>query len=117
MLVKLEKVTKQFAQHNGGRMEVLKEIDMEISEGEFVCIVGPSGCGKSTLLYLIAGLEKPSSGRVLIYGVPVTRPGPDRIVVFQESGLFPWLNVLQNVELGLKIAGLSPSACRDRAME
>ena len=112
MLVKLEKVSKRFAQ-----LEVLQEVDLEIAEGEFVCIVGPSGCGKSTLLYLIAGLEKPSSGRVLIDGVPVTRPGPDRIVVFQEAGLFPWLNVLQNVEFGLKVAGLSPSARRDRAME
>ena len=121
MLVKLEQVTKRFALRGkngqGNQTEVLQAVDMEIAEGEFVCIVGPSGCGKSTLLYLIAGLEKPSSGRVLVDGVPVTGPGPDRIVVFQEAGLFPWLNVLQNVEFGLKISGLSPSARRDRAME
>ncbi len=104
MQVHLEKVSKRFSQ-NGTGVEVLRDVDLTINEGEFVCLVGPSGCGKSTLLYLVAGLERPTSGRVRVDGVPVTGPGPDRVVVFQEAGLFPWLNVQQNVEFGLKIAG------------
>ena len=117
MLVQLEGVSKRFAHTNGDPIEVLRDINLEIAEGEFVCIVGPSGCGKSTLLYLIAGLEKPTSGRVRVDGAPVTRPGPDRIVVFQEAALFPWLNVRQNVEFGLKMAGMPPGERTDRTTE
>jgi len=108
LLVQLENVTKRFTQNNGDEMDVLKNISLEIAEGEFICVVGPSGCGKSTLLYLIAGLEKPTSGRVRVEGVPVAGPGTDRVMVFQEAALFPWLNVRQNVEFGLKIAGSTP---------
>ena len=104
MQVQVEKVSKRFSQ-NGTGVEVLRDVDLTINEGEFVCLVGPTGCGKSTLLYLIAGLERPTAGRLRVDGVPVTGPGPDRVVVFQEAGLFPWLNVQQNVEFGLKIAG------------
>lgn len=104
MLVRLEHVYKSFP-HNGETVEVLHDINLSIEEGEFGVLVGPSGCGKSTILYLIAGLEKATSGRVTVDGAPVTGPGPDRVVVFQESGLFPWLTVEQNVEFGLKIAG------------
>jgi NitT/TauT family transport system ATP-binding protein len=107
LLVQLENVSKSFTQ-NGSEIKVLQEINLEIAEGEFVCMVGPSGCGKSTLLYMIAGLEKPSSGRVRVEGVLVTGPGTDRVVVFQEAALFPWLNVRQNVEFGLKVAGMTP---------
>jgi NitT/TauT family transport system ATP-binding protein len=74
-----------------------------VNEAEFVCLVGPSGCGKTTLLNIIAGLEKPDSGRVLADGKPVTSPGRDRLVMFQEPALFPWLDVLGNVLFGLKL--------------
>jgi len=116
MQVHLEKVSKRFSQ-NGTGVEVLRDVDLTINEGEFVCLVGPSGCGKSTLLYLVAGLERPTSGRVRVDGVPVTGPGPDRVVVFQEAGLFPWLNVQQNVEFGLKMAGIPSGKRRQRVAE
>ncbi len=98
-----------------GAVQALTETSLTIEEGELVCIVGPSGCGKSTLLNLIAGLAKPDSGRVLVDGKPVTGPGPDRVVLFQESGLFPWLNSLQNVMFGLKMAGVPEAERRARA--
>ncbi len=115
MLVKVEGVTKHFSQNSGEEMDVLQDINLEIAEGEFVCMVGPSGCGKSTLLYLLAGLDKPTSGKIWVGGAPVTGPGTDRVVVFQEAALFPWLNVRQNVEFGLKIAGASPAESRRRS--
>jgi NitT/TauT family transport system ATP-binding protein len=76
---------------------------LNVAEGEFVCLVGASGCGKSTMLNIIAGLEKPDSGRVFVDGTLVTGPGRQRLVMFQESALFPWLNVLGNVLFGLKL--------------
>lgn len=81
----------------------LDDVSLKVSEGEFVCLVGPSGCGKSTLLNIIAGLEHPDSGRVAANGVPVVEPGRDRMVMFQEHALFPWLDVLGNVLFGLKL--------------
>ncbi len=103
-MVVLEHIGKQFS-HNGDKMDVVSDINLTIAEGEFVCMVGPSGCGKSTLIYLIAGLEKPTAGRVLIDGVPIAGPGRDRVVVVQVAALFAWLTVQQNVEFGLKMAG------------
>jgi NitT/TauT family transport system ATP-binding protein len=85
----------------------LNRISLTVREGEFVCIVGPSGCGKSTLLNIVAGLDHADEGDVLFDGHPVTKPGHERVVVFQEPALYPWLNVRANVELGLKIAGRS----------
>lgn len=114
-LVALENVSKRFS-HNGNGVEVLQDVNLSVAEGEFICLVGPSGCGKSTLIYLMAGLERPSSGRVLVDGVPVTGPGPDRVVVFQEAALFPWLTVQENVEFGLKMAGVPPPARQERSI-
>lgn len=116
MLVELKQVSKGFS-HNGASVEVLKGLDLSIEEGEFVCLVGPSGCGKSTLIHLIAGLERPSAGKVLINGVPVTGPGQERVVVFQEAALFPWLSVRANVEFGLKMLGIAAAQRRTRAAE
>src|SRR5204863_10090778 len=83
-------------------VHALDHISLEISEGEFVCLVGPSGCGKSTLLDIIAGLETPTEGRVMADNEPVINPGRHRLVMFQESALFPWLNVTRYVMFGLK---------------
>jgi len=85
----------------------LDGINVNVEDGEFVCIVGPSGCGKSTFLRITAGLEKPDDGEILLDYQPVNNTGPDRIMVFQEGALFPWLNVRDYVEYGLKIAGVS----------
>src|SRR5207247_11398643 len=79
------------------------EVSLQVREGEFVCLVGPSGCGKSTLLNIIAGLEIPDSGQVMADGKPVTGPGRERMMMFQESALFPWLDVMDNLLFGLKL--------------
>jgi NitT/TauT family transport system ATP-binding protein len=98
----IEDVSKSF--HTAtGKVLALDHISLQVNEAEFVCIVGPSGCGKTTLLNIIAGLEKPDSGRVLADGKPITSPGRDRLVMFQESALFPWLDVLGNVLFGLNL--------------
>jgi NitT/TauT family transport system ATP-binding protein len=114
--VRLQRVSKTFAA-NHGPVEALREIDLEIREEEFLCIVGPSGGGKSTLLNLIAGLEQPDTGAVWCDGRPITGPGPDRVVIFQEPALFPWLTVLGNVEFGLRIRGEAAADRRERAVD
>ncbi len=86
----------------GQAVQVLDDVNIEIEEGEMVCLLGPSGCGKSTLLRIIAGFEKQSSGSVTIDGKEVTGPSSKNIFVFQQSGLLPWMTVWQNVELGLR---------------
>jgi NitT/TauT family transport system ATP-binding protein len=97
---------EKYFTHDGKPLKTLDGIDLNVEDGEFVCIVGPSGCGKSTFLRITAGLEKPDSGEILLDNQPLTNTGPDRIMVFQEGALFPWLNVEDNVEYGLKIAGI-----------
>jgi NitT/TauT family transport system ATP-binding protein len=108
-------VFRSYANSRGSFTPALQNIDLEIEQGEFVCIVGPSGCGKSTLLHLIAGLDRPTSGEITVDGAPVNGPGTDRILLFQELGLFPWLTVRQNVEFGLKMGGVSKTERKDRA--
>jgi NitT/TauT family transport system ATP-binding protein len=95
----------------------LSDINLAVRPGEFLCLLGPSGCGKSTLLNIIAGFDRPSAGEMLVAGRQVTGPGRDRIVVFQEAALFPWLNVRSNVEFGLKLAGVPKAERRDRAVQ
>ena len=86
--------------------EALTGIDLKVAAGEFVVLLGPSGCGKSTLLYLVAGLELPTSGELRSYGEVVEAPAPERSLIFQETSLFPWLSVWQNVSFGLSIRGV-----------
>ena len=85
----------------GRETKVLERVNLEVNEGELICVLGPSGCGKSTLLNVIGGFLTPGAGEVLIDGKPVSGPDPRRIFVFQERGLFPWLNVEENVSFGL----------------
>ncbi len=100
----------------GSELLALDRINLKVKPGEFLCIVGPSGCGKSTLLHLIAGLQRPTSGSVLIDNKPIAGPGTDRILIFQELGLFPWLTVAENIEFGMKMKGL-PKAERKEKTE
>ncbi len=83
----------------------LQNISFEVAKGEFVCIIGPSGCGKTTLLHLVAGFDFPTSGETHYEGRIISKPGPDRIVMFQEYGLFPWMTVWENIEFGLIAKG------------
>ena len=104
---KLEaKNVEKFFQHDGKPLKTLGGVNLTVNDGEFVCIVGPSGCGKSTFLRILAGLEKPDGGEIMLDGKKVNDTGPERIMVFQEGALFPWLTVRDNVEYGLKISGI-----------
>lgn len=98
----IEKVYKRFKTKTHD-VTALENISLTINEGEFLCLVGPSGCGKSTLLNLISGLDFPDQGTIFVDGKPVIGPGSDRLVMFQEPALFPWLNVIDNVQFGLKL--------------
>jgi NitT/TauT family transport system ATP-binding protein len=106
-MTKLEakNIVKYFS-HDSHKLKALGGINLKVDAGDFVCLVGPSGCGKSTFLRIIAGLETPDEGQILFDGHPVTETGPERIMVFQEGALFPWLKVQDNVEFGLKMAGI-----------
>jgi NitT/TauT family transport system ATP-binding protein len=93
----------------------LDDVNVDVHHGEFVCLLGPSGCGKSTLLYALAGLMKPSGGNITVDGVRVDRPGPDRVLMFQEPALFPWLSVRQNLTFVLRARGLTRREADERA--
>jgi NitT/TauT family transport system ATP-binding protein len=97
-------VTRRTA--SGETITATDRLSFEVATGEFVCLLGPSGCGKTSLLNVLAGLVMPSSGEALLDGRPITGPGPDRAVLFQEPALFPWLSVRGNVELGLELIGV-----------
>ncbi|MBI1663389.1 MAG: ABC transporter ATP-binding protein [Nitrosopumilus sp.] len=98
-------IVKYFS-HDSHKLKALGGVDLKVESGDFVCLIGPSGCGKSTFLRIVAGLEKPDEGQILFDGRPVNETGPERIMVFQEGALFPWLTVQDNVEFGLKMVGI-----------
>jgi NitT/TauT family transport system ATP-binding protein len=104
--IQVQKVTKTFAA-DGRSAPAVIDFDLDVAEREFLCILGPSGCGKSTLLNIVAGFIQPTSGSVLVDGRPVTGPGAERGVVFQEYVLFPWLTVAGNVEFGPLLQGVA----------
>lgn len=116
MKLELKGIAKSFYSRNH-RLTALEDISFEVEEGEFICIIGPSGCGKSTLLNIIAGLDRPEQGEVLVSGKRVEHPGPDRVVMFQTDALFPWLNVLDNVEFGMKMKKIPREKRRALALE
>jgi NitT/TauT family transport system ATP-binding protein len=95
------------------RIEALRDASLTVKKGEFVCLIGASGCGKSTLLRIVAGFEQPSAGRALMWSKPIAEPGPDRGMVFQDYGLFPWLTVRENIAFGPKSRGLGQAEVRD----
>ena len=111
----IENLSKSFPKEDGGVIWALKNINLEIRDKEFVCLVGPSGCGKTTLLRIIAGLETPTTGRVIVDGNEVTGPDPRRGMVFQEYSLFPWRKVIDNIAFGLEMRGVEKEERRKTA--
>ncbi|MDJ0744086.1 MAG: ABC transporter ATP-binding protein [Xenococcaceae cyanobacterium MO_167.B27] len=114
MHLELSNLYKEFFTKKG-TVVALKDINMHVETGEFVCVVGASGSGKSTLLRLIAGLDFPTAGEITVDGAPVTGPGADRGMVFQKYTLYPWMTVQKNVEFGLKLLGIPPKRRRQEA--
>ncbi|MCR8643567.1 ABC transporter ATP-binding protein [Paenibacillus sp. N1-5-1-14] len=116
-MIRIRNVNKSFIQRDGTPFTAIDHVSLDIAKGEFVSLLGPSGCGKSTILNLVAGLEPYEEGEIEVNGSPVTGPGPDRVVVFQEHALFPWLTVQENVAFGLKQKGIGKKERNEIAME
>src|SRR5581483_2156029 len=116
-ILRCEGVTRVFRARDGREQVVLDRVDFEVQEGDFVVLIGPSGCGKSTLLNMMAGFDRPTRGRITLKGVPVTAPGPDKAMVFQDYALLPWLNAAGNVEIGLRLQGVPRAKRRETARE
>jgi len=116
LALKIEGLHKSF-EHKGTTHKVLEDIDFNAYKREFICVVGPSGCGKSTLARLVAGLELQEQGNILVENQPVTRPGPDRGMVFQSYSLFPWMTVKQNVMFGMTENGTSKNNAESEAFQ
>ena len=112
----LRAVSRTYRNARGGKISACRDVTFDVAPGEFVCLLGPSGCGKSTLLNVIAGLDRADSGQVLIDGRPLSGPGPDRAVLFQEPALFPWMSVTGNVEFALKLIGVPKPERHERSM-
>ena len=115
--LEVDQVSRRFAdpRNAGATIEALQPIDLAVERNDFLSILGPSGCGKSTLLRIVAGLDTPTAGRVLLDGRPVTRPGADRGMVFQSYTLFPWLTVRDNICFGLREKGMAAAAQNERS--
>lgn len=114
MGLSIEKVSKKFTMING-RIDVLDEVSLNIEKGEFICIVGPSGCGKTTLLNIVAGLEIATEGKVLLNEKEINEPFAGINIIFQELALFPWLRVIDNIEFGMRMAGVGKEERRNKA--
>ncbi|HOT94192.1 MAG TPA: ABC transporter ATP-binding protein [Methanoregulaceae archaeon] len=113
----VDRVSKTFETDTGEEVEALRGVTLEVEEGEFICILGPSGCGKTTLLRIIAGLDTPSEGAVLVDGEPVRGPTPRLGMIFQDYSLYPWRRVVDNIAFGLELAGVGKATRTERARE
>lgn len=116
VILEVNNLYKEFSTPQGEKVTVLKDINFQTYKREFVCAIGPSGCGKSTLMRILAGLETPTGGEVLLDDNPVSGPGPDRGVVFQSYTLFPWLTVKKNVMFGLEMSKHGSAASEEEAL-
>ncbi len=117
MKLEVDRVSKRFGGDADEGTEALRDVSLNVAEGEFVCLLGPSGCGKTTLLRIIAGLESPTGGEVRVDGVPVTGPTPRLGMIFQDYSLYPWRRVIDNIAFGLELAGVEKAVRLARAGE
>ena len=116
-MIEIDRVSKIFATTDDQPTWALEDVSLSVAPGELVCVVGPSGCGKTTLLNLIAGFFEATDGEIRLEGQPISGPGPDRGVVFQEYALFAWLTARRNIEFGMRMQGIPKAECRRRAEE
>jgi NitT/TauT family transport system ATP-binding protein len=116
-MIELVRVGRNYTRADGQRVNAVDDVSLIVPEGEFVCLIGPSGCGKSTLLQMVAGLDTPSSGAIVVSGKEIAGPGRERGMVFQRDSVFPWLRVVDNVEYGLKCRGVAAGARREIARD
>ncbi|MDY0226184.1 MAG: ABC transporter ATP-binding protein [Desulfomicrobium apsheronum] len=114
-MLEIAQVSKSFQHGNGRAMLAVSDLNLTVREGEFVCVVGTSGCGKTTTLRMVAGLEIPSSGSIILDCQAIQGPGVERCVVFQRYTLYPWRSVLDNVAFGLEVRGMGRRERRERA--
>ncbi|MDR0216579.1 MAG: ABC transporter ATP-binding protein [Comamonas sp.] len=114
-LLSIQGVSRTFTSHKGTQTQALLPVDFEVRENDFVTILGPSGCGKSTMLRIVAGLDFPTTGQVLLDGQAIDGPGADRGMVFQSYTLFPWLTVAQNIRFGLREKGVPEAVQKERS--
>jgi NitT/TauT family transport system ATP-binding protein len=112
-LLEIEHLSKEF-ELNGTRIQALRDVNLVINRGEFICLIGASGCGKSTLLRIVAGFETTTSGTAKVRGRLISEPGPDRGMVFQDYALFPWLSVRDNIAFGPTERGVAKSELREK---
>ena len=115
-LLEIKGLSKSFSV-KGKTFEALRDVNLSVDDKEVICLLGPSGCGKTTLLRIMAGLERPTSGSVLLDGVPIEGPGPQRGMVFQEYSLFPWRTILDNVAFGLELKGVPKAERHEKARQ
>ncbi len=117
MTLVLKNLSKSFAGEGKAEVEALSHIDLDVSDGEFVSVLGPSGCGKTTLLRIIAGLDHPSGGEILLDGKMIDGPCPRMAMIFQEYSLYPWRTVIDNIAFGLEMKGVEKEQRREKALE
>ncbi|MFP4654863.1 MAG: ABC transporter ATP-binding protein [Methanohalobium sp.] len=115
--VSIKNVSQYFINREGNKTQALADINLEIKDKEFICVIGPSGCGKTTLLRTIAGLENPSSGELALDSEKITGPDPRRGMVFQEYSLFPWRTVIRNITFGPEMQGMNKEKAQEIAEE
>ncbi|MCW2278111.1 ABC transporter ATP-binding protein [Heliophilum fasciatum] len=117
LVFQMRGVSKSFPTPEGPLRLVLDDVNLDIQQGEFVCLLGPSGCGKTTVMNLLARFITPTSGTLLVHGEPLVAPNPKHVTIFQEHGLFPWRTVIDNVAFGVQAQGASKSDAREKAIK